>query len=112
MKTLTAVQSIADAKNSLAYKDWFEALDDMCKQIEKIDFDVAIVGAGSYGIFLANYCKNLGKQAIHMDGATQMLFTIYGDRWKYYPMINEYWTQPLEDERQAGAEKVESACYW
>ena len=35
-------------------------------KIDKIDFDVAIIGCGAYGIFLADYIKSLGKKAIHL----------------------------------------------
>lgn len=120
LKTLKAVQSIANSKADLPYKDWFEALDDMKSQIAKIDFDVAIVGAGAYGIFLAEYCKQLNKQAIHMGGSTQLLFGIIGKRWECESespgfkeqFFNEYWTYPLAIEKPKGHELVENSCYW
>lgn len=116
--TMKPVQSIADNKENLPYKNWFEALDAMKKQIDNIDFDVAIIGAGAYGIFLAHYCKTLGKQAIHMGGATQTLFGIIGKRWEIEykdtvgKLINQYWVRPLDSEKPKGAHKVESGCYW
>lgn len=116
--TMKPVQSIADNKDDLPYENWFEALDAMKKQIDAIDFDIAIIGAGAYGIFLAHHCKMLGKKAVHMGGATQILFGITGKRWenKYDnsigKLINEHWTRPLETEKPKGAEKVEGGCYW
>ena len=50
----------------------------------KIDFDVAIIGCGAYGFPLAAKLKQAGKQAIHLAGATQLLFGIKGKRWEEY----------------------------
>ena len=116
LKTIKAVQSIADANYRMPFVDWFAALDYMKRQIAETDFDVAIIGAGAYGIFLADFCKKLGKQAVHLAGATQMLFGISGRRWRDDPncqkLFNDYWVSPLEEERPKGLEKVEGGCYW
>ena len=116
LKTIKAVQSIADANYRMPFVDWFAALDYMKRQIAETDFDVAIIGAGAYGIFLADFCKKLGKQAVHLAGATQMLFGISGKRWRDDPncqrLFNDYWVSPLEEERPEGLEKVEGGCYW
>lgn len=114
--TLKAVQSIADAKEQ-PYKNWFEALEYMEDEISKMDFDVAIIGCGAYGMCLAAHVKRMGKTAIHLAGWTQMLFGVYGNRWikdqpEYAKFINEYWVRPNENERPKGAEKVEGGCYW
>lgn len=99
------------------YSSWFEALDDMKQKIETYDFDIAIIGAGPFGIFLADHCKKLGKKAVHVGGATQLLFGIFGARWENnHPMIkalvNEHWTRPSESEKPDGFKKIESGCYW
>lgn len=114
--TLKAVQSIADAKE-LPYKDWFEALKYMEDEISKLEFDVAIIGCGAYGMCLAAHVKRMGKIAVHLAGWTQMLFGVYGNRWikdqpEYSKFVNEYWIRPNEKERPQGAEKVEGGCYW
>ncbi len=112
--TLKAVQSIADEKENLPFETWFDALDYMKDEISKIDFDIALIGCGAYGMFLANYCKELGKKAVHMGGACQILFGITGKRWETEQIIptNEHWVRPSEDERPKGLEKVENGCYW
>ncbi|OFY26926.1 MAG: hypothetical protein A2X09_15070 [Bacteroidetes bacterium GWF2_43_11] len=114
--TLKAVQSLADEKNQLRYESWFDALSYMCEQIEHIDFDVSIIGAGAYGMFLGNFCKNLGKKAIHIGGGVQILFGIMGKRWNNIDCVsmfyNEYWVNPLAEEKPRGAERVENGCYW
>ncbi|MBC7535650.1 MAG: hypothetical protein H7258_08160, partial [Ferruginibacter sp.] len=113
--TITAVQTVAE--NTEGFTDWFEALESMYAQIAKMEFDVAIIGAGAYGMPLANFIKmKMGKIAIHMGGATQLLFGIKGKRWDSFPsikaMYNEHWINPSEAERPAGLDKVEGGSYW
>lgn len=114
--TVKAVQSIADAKGQ-PFKDWFEALQYMENEISKLDFDIALIGCGAYGMCLAAHVKRMGKTAVHLAGWTQMLFGVYGNRWlkdqpEYAKFINEYWIRPNKNERPKGAEKVENGCYW
>lgn len=114
--TIKAVQSIADAKEQ-PFRDWFEALKYMEDEISKLDFDIALIGCGAYGMCLAAHVKRMGKTAIHLAGWTQMLFGVYGNRWlkdqpEYARFINKYWIRPNENERPKGAEKVEGGCYW
>lgn len=114
LQTLQAVQSIATQETP--FKDWFEAFDYMCTQIEKRDFDIAIIGAGAYGLPLASFIKQLGKKSIHMGGATQILFGIKGKRWDeiefFQNLYNEYWSRPLLEEVPQKANQVEDGCYW
>ncbi len=105
LKTLKAVQGLGGGYETKQYKTWFEALNSMYKKIDEIDFDVALIGAGAYGMFLANYVKELGKQAIHIGGATQLLFGIKGDRWLvaygddfHKDFINDEWIYPLKED--------------
>lgn len=125
LKTLHAIQS--NAGNDVPFKDWFEALKWMEDEIDKIDFDICILGCGAYGLPLAAHIKRLGKKAIHMGGGTQLLFGIKGKRWdnnsynwKQYPFLNtnysslynDYWVRPSKNETPKAASNVEGACYW
>lgn len=110
LKTIKAVQSIAGTKTE--YNSWFDALEAMKKQIDAADFDIAIIGCGAYGMPLAAYCKQIGKKAVHLGGATQLLFGIKGKRWDNYSLYNDYWVRPLESETPRNAGKIESGCYW
>lgn len=114
LKTIVAVQSIAG--NDTGFKTWFDALEWMKREIDKIDFDVAIIGAGSYGLPLSAYVKDKGKISIHIGGATQILFGIKGKRWDEHPVIstfyNEHWIRPSAEETVQQAQKVEDGCYW
>ena len=96
LRVIKAVQGIG-GKDNAKFKDWFEALDSMYKQIDETDFDIAIIGAGAYGMHLGNYIKQKGKQAIHLGGATQRLFGIKGQ--KYEKVANKYWIEPLPEEK-------------
>lgn len=114
LQTVKAVQTIAG--NQSPYADWFEALDAMKRNIDSKDFEVAILGCGAYGFPLAAHIKRQGRQAIHLGGATQILFGIRGRRWDTHPVIsgfiNEYWVRPSPDDVPTGAARVEGGCYW
>ncbi len=112
--TLKAVQT-SGSQTDERFKNWFEALDYMCRECEKIDFDVALIGCGAYGFPIAAHIKKMGKQAIHIGGVLQILFGIKGRRWDESDtrlMYNEHWVYPGKNEIPQGAEKVEGACYW
>lgn len=118
LKTLKAVQTLAGEKDR-RFNTWFDALDYMYNEAMKIDFDIAIIGCGAYGMPLAAMLKKAGKQAIHLGGITQILFGIKGKRWeeeKAYTyvkdLMNENWVYPAESERPKASQKVEGNCYW
>ena len=112
--TLKAVQSNGGAYSGFA--SWFDALESMKKRMSSLDFDVCIVGAGAYGLPLAHHAKSLGKQAIHMGGASQVLFGIIGRRWEEHDfikkLINSAWRRPSAAETPPDAHLVENGCYW
>lgn len=110
LKTIKAVQSIAGTK--VDYKDWFEALKSMEEKMQNIDYDIALVGAGAYGLPLAAFAKQQGKKAVHLGGALQLLFGIKGKAWNKLGIYNEYWTNPLDNERPQGYKSVEAGRYW
>lgn len=114
--TVKAVQTISDQQDE-RFDTWFDALQFMKDEISKLDFDIALIGCGAYGMCLAAHVKRMGKQAVHLAGWTQMLFGVYGERWikdqpQYAQFINKNWIRPLESEKPKGAEKVEGGCYW
>lgn len=111
---IQAVQTIAGEKTE--HETWFKALEYMQKQISDVDFDIAIIGAGAYGLPLAAFCKKIGKQAVQMSGATQLLFGIKGKRWDEHPTIsnlyNDSWIRPNNSETPTQKVKVEGGSYW
>ena len=114
LKTLQAAQTIAGSPSEFA--TWFDAYDSMADRIAATEFDVAILGAGAYGLPLAAHVKRLGKKAIQLGGATQILFGIKGKRWDEHefiaPLYNDHWVRPLPTERPANYLQVEDGCYW
>lgn len=121
LNVIKAVQSLGGSNSE--YNTWFDALYKMEEQIEEIDFDVCLIGCGAYGFPLAAFVKRLGKKAIHMGGAVQLLFGITGGRWDkpiiedglildFNQLINDYWVRPELAERPNNHHKVENSCYW
>ena len=115
LKTLKAVQSIVGTP--VSFSDWFEAQDYMREQISKIDFDTAIIGAGGYGLPLASFIKTkLNKKAVHLGGATQIVFGIKGKKWVEDPvfkdLFNPYWINPSPAETPARFKRMEGGSYW
>ncbi len=115
--TYKAVQSIAGNKTN--FTNWKVALDTMVDDISKIDFDIAIIGAGAYGLPLASYVKQMGKIGIHLGGATQVLFGIWGNRYNdprenelYRKLKNENWISPANEEKPKNFQNIENGCYW
>jgi hypothetical protein len=112
--TLKAVQTIASNKSE--FTDWFEALESMKNQIDKIDFDIALIGCGAYGFPLAAHVKRMGKKSVMLGGALQILFGIKGKRWDNHPeislLINDNWSRPLPDEVPSNSIKIDGGSYW
>ena len=116
LKTYKTVSSLGG--NKVPFRDWFEALDYMCNGIAQIPFDIAIVGAGAYGMSIAAFIKReLRRKVVHMGGATQLLFGIKGNRWDQRPkwrdkFYNEHWARPLPEETITRSGTVEGSAYW
>ena len=114
LKVLKTPQTISG--NPTKYDSWSETLAALRKQVKQEQFDVAIIGCGAYGFPLAATVKEMGKIAIHLGGATQLLFGIRGKRWASgrfnNTIMTDAWRPPLESERPAGWEKIEGGCYW
>lgn len=119
LRTVKAVQSLGGDCDE--FKNWFEALDWMKKELDREPYDVALIGCGAYGMPLAAYSKQTGHKAVHLGGALQLLFGIRGKRWdnpnynckyKYSVFFNSNWIYPGKSETPKSAEHVENGCYW
>ena len=115
--SLTVIQAVQGlAGQDTGYDSWFDALDAMQARMDAADYDVAIIGAGAYGLPLAAHARDTGHAAIQMSGATQLLFGIKGRRWDDHPVIsklyNPAWVRPDESEGITHKEKVEGGSYW
>lgn len=122
---IKAIQSLGGESNG--FNDWFEALQWMKDEMDKFDYDVALIGCGAYGFPLAAHAKRTGKKAVHLAGVLQLLFGIKGKRWEnpmygavdfgiagLYPklMDNDHWIYPSSAETPTISKSIEDACYW
>jgi len=110
--TLKADQNIGNDKSNFII-----SLEKMQKRIKDLNFDIAIIGCGSFGLPLGSFIKNVKeKPAIHLGGAVQILFGIMGKRWetsdRINKFVNNYWTRPFEEEKPPTYNLVEGGCYW
>jgi len=102
------------------HNDWYETFNLMCEDIKNIDFDIALLGCGGYGLPLCHFIKTeLNKSAIYIGGGLQLLFGVFGNRWEN----TEFWKKiikendckfirPCEDEICKNANNIENGCYW
>ena len=112
--TYQSVQSIGGVG---PHKDWYDSFNIMCRDISEIEFDVALLGCGSYGLPLSNFIKmNLKKSSVYIGGGLQLYFGIKGKRWdssddiiKHY---NDFWVRPNSHEIPQFGNLVEGGCYW
>lgn len=102
------------------HKDWSETFKIMCDEVSNLDFDIALLGCGGYGLPFCNYIKNtLNKSVIYIGGGLQMIFGVMGKRWEnsdYWKDIikthNSPFIRPSGNEIIKNCNKVENACFW
>jgi len=102
------------------YDIWTHAYNKMCEDIKNMDFDIALISAGAFGLPLASYIKNMGKQSIHVGGALQLLFGLKGKRWdqmeEYTQFYNEHWVYPPASSKPKNTQIIDQyegmAAYW
>ena len=95
--------------------DWQVHLQNFLTTIP-LNFDIALVAAGGYGMLIADYIFKQGKSVMYVGGALQIFFGVIGKRWFSNPdiikLINSYWIRPLLSEQPDGFQTVERGCYW
>ena len=120
LQTIKAIQTIGNQGDG-RFETWFDALEFMKNEIDKMDYDVCLLGCGAYGMPLAAQVKRSGKKAVHLGGSLQLLFGIRGARWEnsnynatynYSKLMNEFWVKPSATETPSKAQQVEEGCYW
>jgi hypothetical protein len=104
------------------HKDWFETFEIMCAEIKKLEFDIALLGCGGYGLPLCDFIKtDLKKSSVYVGGGLQLLFGVMGKRWEkqnnglWEKIIKENGTKmirPTGEEIPKNLERVEGGCYW
>ncbi len=98
------------------FRSWNDALSRLVERVSMIPFDVALIGCGAYGLPLGAAIKQMGKPAVHLGGALQLLFGIRGRRWEampqYLSLMNDAWVRPSSSETPLLAGAVDGGCYW
>ena len=102
--------------NDERFLTWEDAVSFMVKEILNLEFDIALVSCGGYGMPLAMELKKRDKLVIQWGGCYQLWFGIMGTRWEHdgevTRYLNDYWVYPSEKETPPLAESVNSSCYW
>jgi hypothetical protein len=97
-------------------KTWTMHLNAMKKQMDHIDFDIALISAGAYANPLANHAKILGKIGINCGGELQLFFGVFGKRWekpgRQHQYLNEFWVRPRLTDRPQIWKEIEGGAYW
>lgn len=110
--TLDSPLTLGDIEPTLP--TFFDGFEEMTFAVNKLDFDIALVGCGAYGSLLCLYIKSIGKQAIQSGGGTMTLFGIMGKRWENREYVTKHvnpnWIRPYS--KPMGYEKVQEGCYW
>ena len=113
--TLKAVWFDAAGKDP-RFTTWFDVYDYLYEEAMKLDFDIALLGCGTFGFPLASRFKAAGKQAIHMGGALQLLFGIIGKRWEENENVNcffnDFWIHPEKPKMELNYTHLDEGCYW
>jgi hypothetical protein len=99
----TIQPALSGTGNAKVFKDWFEALDYMKAEIDKVEYDVCLIGdCSAYGFPLAAHVKRMGKKSIQFRGSLQLLFSNwdkkerdrnYNSNYNYDQVINEHWVK-------------------
>lgn len=113
-------KSFNSLANNRPHNDWNETYQIMCNDIKDLDFDLALLGCGGYGLPLCKFInKKMKKSAIYIGGALQLLFGVMGKRWENNPMWkkiisenNTKFIRPSGDEIIKNTHRIENSCYW
>ena len=99
-------------------QDWKVHYDTCIQQLCALPpFDIALVGAGGYGMLLSHFIfRELRSSVIYIGGALQLFFGVIGKRWFTNPrvmaLVNDCWTRPVKEDQPSSYQKVERGCYW
>lgn len=104
------------AGDTEGHASWSAALDGLIERVAACEFDVALLGCGAYGLPLGAAIRAMGRPALQLGGALQLLFGLRGRRWEAMPrfaaLMNDAWSRPLPQETPVAASLVDGGCYW
>lgn len=80
----TTWSTMDDTAESLGIqsRNWHEERARMCEGIGEREFDIALLSCGSYAAQVGDFIRHeLGRSAVYLAGALNVLFNIYGPRF-------------------------------
>jgi len=85
------------------HKSWHSAYAELCDEVDKQSFDVALLSCGAYAQPLGGHIFDQGGKSWCVGGILQTVFGIRGHRWSRITSnvsnsYNEHWTKPSESE--------------
>jgi hypothetical protein len=86
------------------HSDWLETLGYLKNEMEKFDFEIALLSCGSYAMPLGLHARDvMKKKAVYVGGILQLFFGVIGRRYEnpfFLDVINkEAYIRPLEGEK-------------
>jgi len=116
LKSLETVKSPYTFLNTGPHNNYFETLESLFAEISAKDFDIAILGCGTYGHPLCDWIHTkLQKDAIYLGGSIQTIFGILSSRERKCSNlpVDENWITNIPVEyRPDNYHKIENGCYW
>ena len=119
--TFKPPQLLAYSAERSNYSSWFHAFDESLSSLKELAEtfrpEVVLIGAGALGLGYGVALRSWGHGVIHVGGALQLFFGIWGRRWDQDARLlqfseNPHWRRPARDEAPQGAETVERGVYW
>jgi len=97
-------------------QDWQAHYEACVAELQEVEFDVALVAAGGYGMLLSAALYARGKSVMYVGGALQLFFGIIGKRWfdnkEVMALVTDDWIRPTKEDRPENCVRVEKGCYW
>lgn len=97
------------------YGTYVDVFEDLKVEISNKDYDIALIACGGYGLPLAAWVKQQGKQAVHLGGVLQVWAGIKGKRFMtqkpWVDIDKTYWVDAPESTRPSSTEFAVGS-YW
>jgi len=99
------------------YPTALELFEYIANEVEKKDFDIALIAAAGLTIPIAVHVKRLGKIGISFGGDLQLFFGVMGKRWREQELwrkehFNDWWIDMPAKYRPKKYEICDSGAYW
>jgi hypothetical protein len=99
------------------YSSSLELLARIEDEMQRREFDLALIAAAGLGAPLAAHAKRLGKIGIHLGGHLQVLFGVLGQRWRAWPdwcqrYVTSAWIDMPARYRPSERDVADGGAYW